>query len=223
MALLQTGHFCILMKMKHTLPELPYSYDALEPYIDAKTMEIHHTKHHQAYIDKLNAALEKYPDLAEKSVEELITNLEAIPEDIRTAVRNHGGGHLNHSMFWTIMTPNMGGEPKTEILDAITKIFGSFDDFKKAFADAAVGRFGSGWVWLVYPGQSRGVQNNGKLEIISTSNQDSPLSEGKVPILCLDVWEHAYYLKYQNRRPEYVENFWNVVDWEEVGRRYKEA
>ncbi|OGY31022.1 MAG: superoxide dismutase [Candidatus Andersenbacteria bacterium RIFCSPHIGHO2_02_FULL_45_11] len=198
--------------MSHTLPKLAYAYDALEPYIDAKTMEIHHTKHHQAYIDKLNAALEKYPELAEKSAEDLLTNLEAIPEDIRTAVRNHGGGHANHSMFWTVMSPNAGGEPKGEVLDAITQSFGSLEDFKKTFADAATGRFGSGWVWLVKHGE--------KLEIMSTANQDSPLSEGKTPILGLDVWEHAYYLKYQSKRPDYVTAFWNVVNWEEVTRRY---
>ena len=198
--------------MSHTLPKLAYAYDALEPYIDAKTMEIHHTKHHQAYIDKLNAALEKYPELAEKSAEDLLTNLEAIPEDIRTAVRNHGGGHANHSMFWTVMSPNAGGEPKGEVLDAITQSFGSLEDFKKTFADAATGGFGSGWVWLVKHGE--------KLEIMSTANQDSPLSEGKTPILGLDVWEHAYYLKYQSKRPDYVTAFWNVVNWEEVTRRY---
>lgn len=201
--------------MSHTLPKLSYAYDALEPYIDAKTMEIHYTKHHQAYIDKLNAALEKYPDLANKSAEELISDLNTIPEDIRTAVRNHGGGHANHSMFWTIMAPGMGGEPTGDIASAITQSFGSFTDFKKQLTDAALARFGSGWVWV--------VKSSGKLEIMSTANQDSPLSEGKIPTLCLDVWEHAYYLKYQNKRPDYVEAFWNVVNWGEVERRYSAA
>lgn len=198
--------------MPHSLPKLSYSYDALEPYIDTKTMEIHHTKHHQAYIDKLNAALEKYPELADKTAEELISNLSAIPEDIRTAIKNHGGGHVNHSMFWTIMAPGMGGEPSGDMASAITESFGSFIDFKKLFTDAALARFGSGWAWV--------IKNNGKLEIMTTANQDSPLSEGKTPILGLDVWEHAYYLNYQNKRPEYIEAWFNVVNWEEVARRY---
>ncbi len=205
--------------MPHTLPTLSYTYDALEPYIDAKTMKIHHTKHHQAYIDKLNAALEKYPDLAAQSAEELIGNLEAMPEDIRTAVRNHGGGHANHSMFWQIMTPEKNEMGEGFVKD-LCDTFGSVEEFKKQFTDAALGRFGSGWVWVIYPEQSRRVKNGEKLEITSTANQDSPLSEGKRPILCLDVWEHAYYLKYHNKRPDYIEAFWNVVNWEEVGKRY---
>lgn len=198
--------------MKHTLPLFPYEYNALEPYIDAKTMEIHYTKHHQTYIDKLNTALEKYPELDSKTAEELISNLGAIPEDIRTAVKNHGGGHANHSMFWTIMAPGKGGEPTGALADAITKSFGSFADFKKLFTEAALARFGSGWAWL--------VKNNGKLEIMTTANQDSPLSEGKTPIVGLDVWEHAYYLNYQNKRPDYIEAWWNIVNWKEAERRY---
>lgn len=202
-----------LMNMKHTLPELPYTYDALEPYIDAKTMEIHHTKHHQAYIDKLNGALGTHPDLAETPLEELLSDLSTVPEDIRTQVRNHGGGHLNHSMFWKMMAPDAGGEPTGDIVQAIGSSFGGFADFKKAFSDAAMGRFGSGWAWLVNDG--------GKLVIVSTPNQDTPLSEGKKPLLGIDVWEHAYYLKYMNKRPDYIEAWWNVVNWEEVDKKYK--
>lgn len=197
--------------MSHTLPQLPYAYDALEPYIDAKTMEIHHTKHHQVYIDKLNAALEKYPDLAEKPVEDLLKDLNEIPEDIRMAVKNHGGGHYNHSLFWQLMTPEksiMGDDLEKAIRDS----FGSVEEFKKQFSEAALGRFGSGWAWV--------TKNDDKLEIMSTANQDSPISEGKTPLLGLDVWEHAYYLKYQNRRQEYVENFWKVVNWQEVTKRF---
>lgn len=206
--------------MPHTLPKLPYAYDALEPYIDARTMEIHHTKHHQAYIDKLNAALEQYPDLAEKPVEELLRDLDAIPEDIRTAVRNHGGGHANHTLFWTIMSPHAGGEPSGEVADAIVRSFGNFENFQKTFADAATSRFGSGWVWI-YPELRRRVGGDEvKLIISTTANQDSPLSDGNMPILGLDVWEHAYYLKYQNRRQEYVDNFWKVVNWQEVEKRF---
>lgn len=200
-----------LMNMKHTLPELPYTYDALEPYIDAKTMEIHHTKHHQAYIDKLNAALETHPDLAEKPLEELLSDLNAIPEDIRTQVRNHGGGHLNHSMFWKMMAPDAGGEPTGDLAQAIESSFGGFADFKKAFSDAATGRFGSGWAWL--------VDDGGNLVIVSTANQDTPLSEGKKPLLGLDLWEHSYYLHYQNKRPDYIAAWWNIVNWEEVNLR----
>lgn len=199
--------------MSHTLPTLPYAYDALEPYIDAKTMEIHHTKHHQAYIDKLNAALEKYPDFAEKSVEELLKDLNAIPEDIRTAVKNHGGGHYNHSLFWTMMSKDAGGKPAGELASAIDAAFTSFENFQKLFADAAAARFGSGWVWL-----TRDAEN--KLEILSTANQDSPISDGKQVILGLDVWEHAYYLNYQNKRPDYVTAWWNIVNWTEVEKRY---
>ncbi len=192
--------------MAFTLPKLPYAYDALEPYIDAKTMEIHHTKHHQAYIDKLNAALEKHPELQKKEMRELLAQLNTIPEDIRMAVRNHGGGHENHSFFWWTLKKDVPA--KGAVVDAIVKTFGSMDEFKKKFAEAALARFGSGWTWLVL--------NNGKLEIVSTGNQDSPLSEGKIPLLGLDVWEHAYYLKYQNKRADYIAAFWNVVNWEIV-------
>lgn len=199
--------------MPHTLPKLPYAYNALEPHIDAQTMEIHYTKHHQAYIDKLNAALQSAPELQEKPVEELLKDLNAVPEAIRTAVRNHGGGHYNHSMFWTIMGPGKGGAPVGTLAEAITKTFGGFDQFKEKFAAEAGGRFGSGWAWLVADGA-------GVLTIMSTANQDNPLSEGKFPVLGLDVWEHAYYLKYQNRRPDYVTAWWNVVDWQAVEARY---
>jgi len=200
--------------MKHTLPSLPYAYDALEPYIDAKTMEIHHTKHHQTYIDKLNLALQDSPaELAGMSVEQLLKDLNAIPEDIRTAVKNHGGGHYNHILFWTMMSKDAGGKPSGELAVAIKKTFGSFEDFKKQFADAAAARFGSGWVWLV-------KNSDNKLEIMSTANQDSPISEGKHVVLGLDVWEHAYYIKYFNKRPDYVEAWWNVVNWEETGKRF---
>ncbi len=203
--------------MKHTLPSLPYEYNALEPYIDARTMEIHHTKHHQAYIDKLNAALEDAPEENKNmSVEELLKNLDSIPEDIRTKVQNHGGGHYNHSIFWTIMTPSIRGNPTEELAEAIDSTFGSLNDFKQQFADAAVGRFGSGWAWLVKTSHS-------KLEIMSTANQDSPISEGKQVLLGLDVWEHAYYITYQQKRPDYIEAFWNVVNWVEVQRRFEEA
>lgn len=201
--------------MAFELPSLPYAFDALEPYIDAQTMEIHHTKHHNAYVSNLNSALEKYPNLAGKSLEELVGNLESVPEDIRTAVRNNGGGHYNHSIFWTIMSPNGGGEPKGALASAISDAFGSFSDFKEKFSAAAAGRFGSGWAWLGFKG--------GNLAVISMPNQDAPLMEGLTPILGLDVWEHAYYLKYQNRRPEYISNWWNVVNWEEVSRRYEKA
>ncbi len=202
--------------MAHKLPELPYSYDALEPYIDARTMEIHHTKHHAGYVKKLNAALEKYPKLAGYTLEELLRNLESVPEDIRTAVRNNGGGHYNHSLFWRIMGPNAGGNPRGELLDAIVKTFGSFEEFKERFSKAAATRFGSGWAWLA-------VTRFGDLVVFSTPNQDNPVMMGIVPVLGLDVWEHAYYLKYQNRRTEYIENWWNVVNWEEVAKNYKEA
>lgn len=195
--------------MAHTLPALPYAYNALEPYIDARTMEIHHTKHHQTYIDKLNAALSKYPELADKPVEELLKDLNAVPEDIRTAVRNHGGGHYNHSMFWKIMAPNAGGQPSGKLAEMITAKFGSFDKFKEEFNTAAANRFGSGWAWL-------SIDKAGSLVVTSTANQDSPLSDGLKPILGLDVWEHAYYLNYQNRRPDYMNAWWNVVNWSEV-------
>ncbi|MCM3002496.1 superoxide dismutase [Priestia koreensis] len=201
--------------MAYELPQLPYAYDALEPHIDKETMNIHHTKHHNTYVTNLNSALDGHDDLAGKSVEELISDLEALPEAVRTAVRNNGGGHANHSLFWTLLSPNGGGAPTGELADAISSKFGSLDEFKEEFANAAKGRFGSGWAWLVV--------NNGELEVTSTPNQDSPLMEGKTPILGLDVWEHAYYLNYQNRRPDYISAFWNVVNWDEVSKLYANA
>ncbi len=201
--------------MAYTLPELPYAYDALEPHIDAQTMQIHHTKHHQAYINNVNAALEGHADLAAKSIEDLVAGLSTVPDAVKGAVRNNGGGHANHSLFWTVMSPNGGGAPDGDLAAAINAAFGSFDDFKAKFEAAAKTRFGSGWAWLVV--------SNGALEVTSTANQDSPLSEGKTPILGLDVWEHAYYLNYQNRRPDYVSAFWNVVNWAEVARRFAAA
>jgi len=201
--------------MAYTLPELPYAYDALEPHIDARTMEIHHSKHHQAYISKVNAALEGHDDLAAKSIEDLVSNLNAVPEAIRVAVRNNGGGHANHSLFWTIMSANGGGEPAGDLAEAINGKFGSFDKFQAEFANAAATRFGSGWAWLSV--------DNGQVLVESTPNQDTPLSEGRTPILGLDVWEHAYYLNYQNRRPDYISAFWSVVDWNAVADRYKSA
>jgi len=194
-----------------TLPDLGYDFDALEPHIDAKTMEIHHDKHHGAYVDKLNAALEGHSDLERNTIEELLADLDKVPEDIRTAVRNNGGGHANHTMFWETMKPGGANEPGGELAGAINSTFGSFTDFKAKIAEAGVGRFGSGWAWL--------VKVSDKLEVYSTANQDSPLSEGKTPILGLDVWEHAYYLKYQNKRPDYIEAWWNVVNWDEVAKR----
>ncbi|MGM0123812.1 superoxide dismutase [Fe] [Enterococcus sp. AZ194] len=198
--------------MTYTLPDLPYAYDALEPYIDVETMHLHHDKHHNTYVTNLNAAIEKHPELGDKSVEELVSDMANIPEDIRTAVRNNGGGHANHSFFWEILAPNAGGEPTGAIKEAIDSTFGSFDKLKEEFKTAATGRFGSGWAWLVL--------NNGKLEVTSTPNQDSPLMEGKTPILGLDVWEHAYYLKYKNVRPDYIEAFWNLVNWEQVNKNF---
>ena len=196
--------------MAFTLPELPYPHDALEPHIDGKTMTIHHDKHHQTYVDKLNAALEGHPDLQEKSLLELLQGLDSVPEGIRGAVRNHGGGHLNHSLFWTMMGPDGGGTPAGAIAGDIDAAFGSFDDFKSHFKAAAGGVFGSGWGWL-------GLGSDGKLAITTTPNQDTPISSGgPTPILGIDVWEHAYYLNYQNRRPDYVDAFWNVVDWNRV-------
>jgi len=200
--------------MAFTLPQLPYAPDALEPHIDKMTMEIHHGKHHNAYVTNLNKALESAPDLAGKSLEELLANNCAIvPENIRTAVRNNGGGHANHSMFWTIMAPNAGGDPSGELADAINSTFGGFAAFKEKFNAAATTRFGSGWAWL--------VDGGGKLDIISSANQDSPIMEGKFPVMGLDVWEHAYYLKYQNRRPDYIGAWWNVVNWPEITKRFK--
>lgn len=201
--------------MTYTLPDLPYAYDALEPYIDVETMHLHHDKHHNTYVTNLNAAIDKHPELATKSVEELIADMDSIPEDIRTAVRNNGGGHANHSFFWEIMAPNAGGAPTGEIKDAIDATFGSFDKMKEEFKTAATGRFGSGWAWLVL--------NNDKLEVTSTPNQDSPLMDGKTPVLGLDVWEHAYYLNYKNVRPDYIDAFWNLVNWAEVNKRFTAA
>jgi Fe-Mn family superoxide dismutase len=197
--------------MAFTLPPLPYGSDALEPYIDRQTMEIHHDKHHGTYVKNLNTALEKYPDLQSKSIEDLLRGINTVPADIRTAVRNNGGGHANHSMFWLIMAPNPGGQPTGAIADALESSFGSFDTFKNEFTKAALGRFGSGWAWVLDQG--------GRLVIESTANQDSPLMEGKKPVFGLDVWEHAYYLKYQNRRADYIEAWWNVVNWAEINKR----
>jgi Fe-Mn family superoxide dismutase len=201
--------------MPHTLPALPYDFAALEPHIDAQTMQIHHDKHHQAYVNNLNAALDKHPDLHKKTLDELLRGINAVPEDIRTAVRNNAGGHHNHSLFWTIMAPKAGGEPTGALADAIKKAFGDIAKFKEQIAAAATTRFGSGWAWLAVSG--------GKLEIFSSANQDSPLMDGKIPVLGLDVWEHAYYLKYQNRRPDYIGAWWNVVNWPEVAKRYEAA
>ena len=198
--------------MAFELPKLPYAVDALEPYIDAQTMTIHHDKHHQAYVTNLNAALEKHPELAKKSLEALLKDLNAVPEDIRLAVRNQGGGTWNHSMFWEIMAPKAGGAPKGELAKAIDASFKSFDAFKEEFTKAAIGRFGSGWAWLVKKGSG--------LAVVSTANQDNPMSEGATPILTIDVWEHAYYLKYQNRRADYVTAWWNVVNWDGVAGRF---
>lgn len=207
--------------MAFKLPDLPYSFDALEPHIDAKTMEIHHGKHHAGYVTKLNAALEGHADLQNKTIEQLLGNLSAIPQDIRGAVRNNGGGHYNHSLFWNWMKPKAGGKPSGDVANAINKAFGSFDDFKKKFNDAGATRFGSGWAWV-------GVKDDGSLTICSTPNQDNPLMKGVAecvctPILGVDVWEHAYYLKYQNKRPDYLEAWWNVVNWDAVSKRYTEA
>jgi superoxide dismutase, Fe-Mn family len=198
--------------MPFTLPQLPYPNDALEPHIDARTMEIHHTKHHQAYVNNLNAALEKAPELQKKSLDELMKGIASVPEAIRAAVRNNGGGHWNHSMFWELMSAKGGGEPSGKLADAIKSSFGDFAKFKEQFAAAGTGRFGSGWAWLIDEG-------NGKLSITSTPNQDNPLMDGKKAVLGLDVWEHAYYLKYQNRRPDYIAAWWNVVSWPAVAKR----
>ncbi|CAM3559190.1 MULTISPECIES: superoxide dismutase [Saccharibacillus] len=202
--------------MAFELPALPYSNDALEPHIDAQTMEIHHDRHHNTYVTNLNAALESAPELQSKSLEELIGDLDSVPESIRTAVRNNGGGHHNHSLFWTVIGPNGGGAPSGALAEAIDSDLGGFDKFKEDFAKAATTRFGSGWAWLV-------VGKDGKLAVTSTPNQDSPLFEGLTPILGLDVWEHAYYLKFQNKRPDYISTFWNVVNWDEVSKRFEAA
>jgi Fe-Mn family superoxide dismutase len=201
--------------MAHEVPPLPYDYNALEPHVDEQTMRIHHDKHHAAYVTNLNAALEKHPELQQKSIEDLLKSINSVPEDIRTAVRNNGGGHLNHSLFWTWMAPGAGGAPSGALGDAIASAFGTFDAFKDAFGKAGVGRFGSGWAWLVDTG--------GKLSIESTPNQDSPMMDGKKAIVGIDVWEHAYYLKYQNRRPDYLAAIWNVINWKAVEDRYKAA
>ena len=198
--------------MAFEVPPLPYDYNALEPHIDEQTMRIHHDKQHAAYVNNLNTALEKYPELQQKSIEDLLKGINTVPEDIRTAVRNNGGGHANHTLFWELMGPGKGGTPSGAVADAITSTFTSFDSFKEQFAKAGVGRFGSGWVWLIDAG--------GKLAIESSANQDSPLMEGKKALLGLDVWEHAYYLKYQNRRPDYITAWWNVVNWDAVAKRF---
>jgi Fe-Mn family superoxide dismutase len=202
--------------MAFELPSLPYEHGALEPHIDARTMEIHHGKHHAAYTNNLNAALEKHSELDDKSIEDLLADLNAVPKDIRGAVRNNGGGYYNHNLFWTIMAPNAGGQPQGALATAIDAACGSFDKFQEQFVQAAVTRFGSGWAWLA-------VGANGGLEVMSTPNQDTPLSDGKTPILGLDVWEHAYYLNYQNRRPDYVKAWWKVVNWDEVAKRFEAA
>jgi len=202
--------------MTATLIELPYSYDALEPYIDARTMEIHHTKHHQGYVSKFNTALEEHPDLAPKTAEELLAHYADLPDKVRQAVVNNGGGHVNHTLFWQIMGPNKGGEPAGELAGEIDKVFGGFAPFKEQFTNAALSRFGSGWTWL-------SLDRNGRPQVSSTANQDSPLMEGHRPILGLDVWEHAYYLKYQNCRPDYVAAWWNLVDWDAVNELFLDA
>ncbi len=201
--------------MAFELPPLPYDYAALEPYIDEATMKLHHDKHHQAYVTNLNGAVEKYPELGKKTPEELIQDLASVPEDVRGVVRNNGGGHVNHTMFWQIMKPNGGGEPEGNLADQIKTDFGGFEDFKRKFNELTAKQFGSGWGWLIFKG--------GKLEIVTTPNQDNPLSSGSYPILGNDVWEHAYYLKYNNRRPDYLAAWWNTVNWEEVGKRFEQA
>lgn len=201
------------MNMSHTLPALPYAYDALEPHIDAKTMEIHHSRHHQTYVTNLNAALADLPELAALPLEALLARIDSLPAQVQGAVRNHGGGHANHSLFWQVMSPQGGGEPDGELAAVMERDLGGLEAFKQAFTQAALSRFGSGWAWLV-------VDGRGKLQVVSSANQDSPLMEGLTPILGLDVWEHAYYLKYQNKRPDYIAAFYNVIDWDEVARRY---
>ena len=201
--------------MTYKLPDLPYAFDALEPHIDEETMKIHHRKHHNTYVENTNKALEGHEDLQKLSVDELVAKLDEVPEDIRTAVRNNGGGHSNHSLFWEVLSPDGGGEPTGELADAINETFGSLDDFKSKLETAAAGQFGSGWGWLVV--------DNGELKVVSTPNQDSPLTDGQTPIFGVDVWEHAYYLNYQNKRPDYLKAVWNVVNWDEVARRYADA
>ena len=201
--------------MSFELPKLAYAYDALEPYIDARTMEIHHSKHHAAYTNNLNAAIDKHPELKAKPIEQLLADLTKVPEDIRTAVRNHGGGYFNHNVFWAIMGPKAGGEPKGPLADAIRTAFGGFAAFKEKFSAAATSQFGSGWAWLCV--------KDGTLVVTQTPNQDSPISQGMTPVLTIDVWEHAYYLKYQNRRPEYIENWWHTINWNEAARRFESA
>ncbi|GEQ49315.1 superoxide dismutase [Tetragenococcus koreensis] len=201
--------------MTYTLPDLPYAYDALEPYFDEETMHLHHDKHHNTYVTNLNAAIEKHPEVGNKSVEDLVADLANVPDDVYTAVRNNGGGHANHAFFWKILSPDGGGEPTGALKAAIDKEFGSFDAFKDEFKTAATGRFGSGWAWLVL--------DNGKLKITSTPNQDSPLTDGQTPVVGLDVWEHAYYLKYKNVRPDYIAAFWNIVNWEQANKNYEAA
>ena len=201
--------------MAYTLPELPYAYDALEPFFDEETMHLHHDKHHQTYVNNLNAAIEKHPEFFDKTVEELVAYLDRLPEDIRVAVRNNGGGHLNHTMFWEWLAPNAGGAPTGDIAAAIDEAFGSFDAFKAEFKAAATGRFGSGWAWLVL--------DYGKLKVVSTANQDNPISDGQIPVLGLDVWEHAYYLKYRNVRPDYIEAFFSLINWDKVNELYAKA
>lgn len=201
--------------MTYKLPDLPYAYDALEPHIDEQTMKLHHDKHHNTYVEGVNKAIEGHEELQKLSIEELVAKLGEVPEDIRTAVRNSGGGHANHSLFWEIMSPKGGGEPTGELGDAIKDAFGSFDDFKSEIKTAGTGQFGSGWAWLVV--------DNGELKVVNTPNQDSPLTDGKTPIFGVDVWEHAYYLNYQNKRAEYLDAFWNVVNWDEVAKRYNDA
>lgn len=201
--------------MTYQLPDLPYAHDALEPNIDEETMKLHHGKHHNGYVNKANAALEGYEEWQKLSVEDLLRKLDELPSEIKIALRNNAGGHANHSLFWEILSPEGGGEPKGKLADAINDTFGSFSEFKELFEEAATGQFGSGWAWLVV--------DNDELKVTSTANQDSPLSNGQTPILGIDVWEHAYYLNYQNRRPDYVKAFWELVNWEEVARRYKEA
>ena len=202
--------------MAYELPPLPYDYNALEPYIDEETMHLHHDKHHQAYVNNLNAALQGQSQFENMSVDDLMRQINSVPESIRTAVRNNGGGHANHSMYWQIMKPNGGGEPTGDLANAINSAFGSFDQFKAAFNDAGAKRFGSGWAWLV-------IGPDGKLAVTSTANQDSPLMEGQYPVMGNDVWEHAYYLKYQNRRPEYLAAWWNVLNWDEIAKRYAQG